>query len=128
MLTTTIAGWVLAVGLGAATGENVAAYAGNWAGVIHVGGWKVSQAEVSQVLESHPAVAESAVTAIRDPQRKKRVVAAVTLLDSAEEGDLLEFCRARLADYKVPRRVHILKELPRTATGKVVLAAEHLPA
>ena len=81
-------------------------------GVITVGGWKVSLAEVKRVLESHPSVAESEVTAMPGPQRKQRVMAAVTLHDPAEEAELIAFCQALLADYKVPRRVHILDDLP----------------
>lgn len=101
---------------------------GSREGVINVGGWKVSPAEVAQVLESHPSVVESVVTALTDRQGKKRVIAAVTLHDPTEEAEILAFCQARLADYKVPRRVHILEELPRNVAGKVVLSAEDLPA
>lgn len=101
---------------------------GSRVGVIHVGGWKVSLAEVAQVLESHPSVVESAVTALTNAQQKTRVIAAVELRDPAEEAELIAFCRARLADYKVPRRIHVLEELPRSASGEVVLRAEDLPA
>jgi|AMFO01.1.fsa_nt_gi Acyl-CoA synthetases (AMP-forming)/AMP-acid ligases II len=101
---------------------------GSRAGVTHVGGWKVSLSEVAAVLESHPCVVESAVTALTNPRRKKRVIAAVTLHDPVEEAELIAFCQDRLADYKVPRRVHILEELPRTASGKVALSEEDLPA
>lgn len=81
-------------------------------GVITVGGWKVSLAEVTRVLESHPAVAKGKVTALPGPQRKRRVMAAVTLHDPVDEAELIAFCQALLADYKVPRRVHILDDLP----------------
>jgi acyl-CoA synthetase (AMP-forming)/AMP-acid ligase II len=101
---------------------------GSREGVVHVGGWKVSLAEVARVLESHPSVAESAVTSPTDPDTRKRVLAAVTLHDPAEESELIAFCRDRLADYKVPRRVHILEELPRGASGEAGLSAEDLPA
>lgn len=101
---------------------------GSRRGVIHVGGWKVTAAEVAQVLESHPAVDESAVTAMADRRGRNRVVAAVTLRDPADEQDVISFCQARLADYKVPRRVHILDELPRTASGEFALRLENTPA
>jgi long-chain acyl-CoA synthetase len=97
-------------------------------GVVDVGGWKVSLAEVARVLEGHPSVVESAVTALTNSHRRLRVVAAVTLHDPAEEAELIAFCQARLADYKVPRRVHVLEELPRAASGEVVLSAEDLPS
>jgi len=71
---------------------------------------------------------ESAVTAQTNPRRKQRVIAAVTLHDPAEEAELIAFCQARLADYKVPRRVHVLEQLPRAASGRVVLSADDLPS
>lgn len=94
--------------------------------VINVGGLKVSPAEVVQVLESHGAVSAGAVVAVKDAQGKNVVTAAVTLDRATAEAELLAFCQARLADYKVPRRIHILDDLPRTASGKVVLRAEDL--
>lgn len=96
-------------------------------GVAHVGGWKVSLAEVARVLESHPSVRESAVTDLEDPRGMARIVAAVTLQGPVEEAALMAFCRARLADYKQPRRVHILEELPRAANGEVVWSTGHPP-
>lgn len=100
---------------------------GSREGVIDVGGWKVSLAEVARVLESHPSVTESAVIALASAQRTKRVLAAVTLRQPADEAGLRTFCQARLADYKVPRRIHILSGLPRNAAGMVELRAEDLP-
>jgi long-chain acyl-CoA synthetase len=96
-------------------------------GVIDVGGWKVSLAEVARVLESHPSVTASAVIAHASEQRTKRVLAAVTLRQPVDEDGLRTYCRARLADYKVPRRIHILAGLPRNSSGQVELRAEDLP-
>ena len=81
-------------------------------GVITVGGWKVSLAEVARVLESHPSVAESAVSALPGPPEKQRVMATVTIHHPVNEAELIAFCQALLADYKVPRRVRILDDLP----------------
>ncbi|MCB9868576.1 MAG: acyl--CoA ligase [Planctomycetes bacterium] len=97
-------------------------------GVAHVGGWKVSLAEVARVLESHPSVRESVVTDVEDARGMAHIVAAVTLQGPVEEQALMAFCRARLADYKQPRRVHILEELPRAASGEVIWGAGHPPA
>jgi acyl-CoA synthetase (AMP-forming)/AMP-acid ligase II len=47
------------------------------------------------------------------------VAAAVVLSGEASEQDLLAYCRGQLAAFKVPRRLHIVDEIPRTATGKV---------
>lgn len=101
-------------------------------GVAHVGGWKVSLTEVARVLESHPSVRECAVTDVPDARGMARIVAAVTLQgpveEAVEEAALMAFCRERLADYKQPRRVHILEELPRGSNGEVVWSNGHPPA
>jgi acyl-CoA synthetase (AMP-forming)/AMP-acid ligase II len=89
--------------------------------LINVGGLKVSPDEVAQALERHPAVREAAVMGVEAGGGEQGVYAAVTLKGAADETALLAFLRGRLADYKVPRRIDILPELPRTASGKVRL-------
>jgi acyl-CoA synthetase (AMP-forming)/AMP-acid ligase II len=49
----------------------------------------------------------------------EEVEAAVTLSEPASEADLLAFCRERLAEFKRPKKIHIVSEIPRTATGKI---------
>ena len=49
----------------------------------------------------------------------EEVAAAVVLRQPASEDDLLEHCRAQLASFKVPRTIHLVDAIPRTATGKV---------
>lgn len=89
--------------------------------LILTGGENVYPAEVEAVLRSHPAVAQAAAVGIPDPQWGQRVVAFV----QPEPGpppraeDLAAYCRARLAGFKVPRRVWIVSELPRSGLDKV---------
>jgi acyl-CoA synthetase (AMP-forming)/AMP-acid ligase II len=94
--------------------------------LINVGGLKVSPAEVAATLEAHPAVREAAVIGVPDGQGDEVPYAVVALSRSTDESELLAFCRAALAEYKVPRRIEIRDELPRSATGKVRLTAEDL--
>jgi long-chain acyl-CoA synthetase len=94
--------------------------------LINVGGLKVSPAEVAATLEAHPAVREAAVIGVPDRQGDEVPYAVVALLRSTDEAELLAFCRAALAEYKVPRRIEIRDELPKSATGKVRLTAEDL--
>ena len=94
--------------------------------LINVGGMKVSPDEVVRVLESCPAVREAAVVGARDTTGEEIVHAVVTLRTEADENDILAYCRGFLAEYKVPRRVDIRKEMPRGATGKVRLRPEDL--
>ncbi|HET9323348.1 MAG TPA: class I adenylate-forming enzyme family protein [Gaiellaceae bacterium] len=96
--------------------------------LINVGGLKVSPAEVGATLERHPAVREAAVVGVPDGRGDELPYAVVALSEPADESELLAFCRDALAEYKVPRRVEIRDELPRTAAGKVRLTAEDLQA
>jgi long-chain acyl-CoA synthetase len=94
--------------------------------LINVGGLKVSPAEVAAALEGHPSVREAAVIGVPDRQGDEVAYAVVALSRSTDESELLAFCRASLAEYKVPRRIEIRDELPRTASGKVRLTPEDL--
>jgi acyl-coenzyme A synthetase/AMP-(fatty) acid ligase len=89
--------------------------------VINVGGLKVSPLEVVQALEAHPAVREASVAGAKNGAGEEYVYAAVTLQGSATESELLQHCRARLSEHKVPRRIDILEEMPRGASGKIKL-------
>jgi acyl-CoA synthetase (AMP-forming)/AMP-acid ligase II len=94
--------------------------------MINVGGLKVSPAEVAATLEGHSAVREAAVIGVPDSQGDEVPYAVVALSGSADESELIAYCRAALAEYKVPRRVEIRDELPRSASGKVRLTVEDL--
>jgi acyl-CoA synthetase (AMP-forming)/AMP-acid ligase II len=87
--------------------------------LINRGGEKISPLEVDAALLTHPAVAEAATFAAPDPKYGEEVQAAVVLKAPATETELQNHCRKQLADFKVPKVLHITKDLPRTATGKV---------
>jgi long-chain acyl-CoA synthetase len=84
-------------------------------------GSNISPQEVEEALYQHPAVMEAGVIGVPDEVLGERVVACVTLRDgrAAEEQELIDFARERLADYKVPERIVFLREMPKGATGKV---------
>jgi len=71
-------------------------------------------------------VREAAVLGFPDGRDEEVVYAVVALSEPAGEEELLNFCREALAEHKVPRRIEIRDELPRTATGKVRLGVEDL--
>jgi long-chain acyl-CoA synthetase len=96
--------------------------------MINVGGLKVSPAEVSATLERHFAVREAVVLGRPVGRDEEVVYAVVALSEPVGEGKLLEFCRDALAEYKVPRRIEIRDELPRTAAGKVRVGVDDLDA
>ncbi|MCC6660693.1 MAG: AMP-binding protein [Phycisphaerales bacterium] len=87
-----------------------------------VGGENVFPREIEDVLNRHPAVADSGVTGIMDPTRGELPVGFVELREgrSATGRDLVAWCREHLAGYKAPREVVILDKLPRNATGKIL--------
>ncbi len=87
--------------------------------LINRGGEKISPLEVDAVLLSHPAVAEAASFAAPDAKYGEEVHAAVVLKGEATALDLQKYCGSRLADFKIPKVVHIVKELPKGPTGKV---------
>jgi fatty-acyl-CoA synthase len=90
--------------------------------VVITGGENVFPVEVEDVLSSHPAVAEAAVVGVLDTEWGERVEAAVVLTVAASApspAGLNEYCRERLAGYKVPKRFHVLDQLPLTSAMKV---------
>jgi acyl-CoA synthetase (AMP-forming)/AMP-acid ligase II len=89
--------------------------------IINRGGEKISPREVDEVLLDHPAVQQCVTFALPHDKLGEDVAAAVVLREGAQavEKDLREFVATRLADFKVPRKILILPEIPKGATGKV---------
>jgi acyl-CoA synthetase (AMP-forming)/AMP-acid ligase II len=83
------------------------------------GGENIAPAEIEQVLLSHPAVRDAVCFGVPDDKYGELVAAAVTLTAAVEITDLIAYCRERLAAFKVPSRIDVLPEIPRTATGKI---------
>ena len=89
--------------------------------VIISGGENVSSIEVEDALFQHPAVAECAVIGVPHEKWGETVKALVVLREgqTADEAELIEFCRGRMAHYKCPTSVEFRDALARTATGKL---------
>lgn len=90
--------------------------------MVIIGGSNVYPAEIENVLSQHPAVMDAAVFGVPAPVLGERVWAAVVLGPGAAvtESEIIAFCRARMAHFKVPARVEFVDELPRNRTGKVL--------
>ena len=89
--------------------------------MIITGGENVSPAEVEDVLIRHPEIVEAAVVGRPDPEWQQAVTAVVVLSDGSvlSTDQVREHCSTSLAGYKVPKRVEIVTELPRTPSGKL---------
>jgi oxalate---CoA ligase len=82
------------------------------------GGENIAPAEIEQVLVSHPAVRDAVCFGVADDKYGELVAAAVILDQVAEARDLIDHCRQQLAAFKVPTRIDVVPEIPRTSTGK----------
>jgi len=114
-------GWLHTGDRGRLTADGLLDVEGRMDDVIVTGGENVAAREVEAALLEHPQVRDAAVIGVEDPEWG-RAVTAFVVADAPEE-DLLAHCRARLAGFKVPKRVVLLDELPRTAAGKVARAS-----
>jgi long-chain acyl-CoA synthetase len=100
--------------------------------MINAAGFKIWPAEVEQLLYRHPAIKEVAVYGIPHPEKGEAVCAAIVLKDGAQatREAIIAYCREHMAAYKVPGKVLLVDQLPKSATGKVlkrILRAEFVP-
>jgi fatty-acyl-CoA synthase len=86
------------------------------------GGVNIYPREIEDHLNTHPAILEAAVVGVPDPEWGETLAAFVVLRRGAAltEAEVIDHCRRALADYKRPRRVTFLPELPRNPTGKIL--------
>jgi len=114
-------GWFRTGDLGILDSEGYLAITGRKKEIINRGGEKISPREVDEVLLDHPAVAQVVTFGVPHAKLGEDVAAAVVLKPDAkaDEKTIRAFAAERLADFKVPRQVLIMDELPKGATGKV---------
>ena len=100
--------------------------------ILKSAGYKLSALEIEEVVGEHPAVREVAVVGLPDPEWGEVVTACVVVKPGARLAleELRDWCKDKLAPYKVPRRLHLCESFPRTPLGKVMkkaLAAQISP-
>ncbi len=92
--------------------------------LIKASGYSVFPAEVENFLYGHPAIKEVAVIGVPDPYRGENIKAVIVLKPEYEnkvrEEEIVAWCKGKMAAYKYPRIVEFVKELPKTASGKVL--------
>ncbi|MCR6645103.1 MAG: AMP-binding protein [Terricaulis sp.] len=115
-------GWLKSGDIGRRDADGCYYVAGRIKEMFISGGSNVYPAEIENVLARHPAVLEAAIVGVADEKWGEAGHAFVMLKPDAAsiaEIDLIQFCRANLAGYKVPRNVTFVAEFPRTAAGKI---------
>jgi len=110
-------GWLHTGDRGALTEDGLLEVHGRMDDLIVTGGENVAAAEVEAALLEHPDVTDAAVIGVEDPEWGRAVTAFVVA--TATEEDIAAHARAKLPGFKAPKRIHVLDELPRTASGKV---------
>ncbi len=115
------AGWFHTGDQGVMDREGYLRLTGRLKELINRGGEKISPLEVDTVLMDHPAVAQVVTFAMPHDKLGEEVAAAVVLREGAKltERELREFAATRIADFKVPRKIVFLEEIPKGATGKL---------
>jgi acyl-CoA synthetase (AMP-forming)/AMP-acid ligase II len=114
-------GWFRTGDQGVMDEEGYLSITGRLKEIINRGGEKISPREVDDVLMDHPAVQQVVTFAVPHPKLGEDVAAAVVLREGQEatERDIRDFAATHLADFKVPRKVLFLDEIPKGATGKL---------
>jgi oxalate---CoA ligase len=112
-------GWFRTGDIGEVDNDGYLALIGRIKELINRGGEKISPEEVETVLLQHPAVAEAAVFGVPDRKYGEEVSAAVVPRGAATAEQLQRYCRTRLADFKVPKRIHLVSAITKNAMGKV---------
>lgn len=114
-------GWLHTGDMARLDGSGALYFVGRMKDIVRVGGENVAALEVENVLLRHAKVKNAAVVPIPDPRLTEVPLAVVVLKEgeAATEEELIAFCRDRMANFKVPRRVKFVRELPLTGSGKV---------
>ena len=114
-------GWFRTGDQGYLDPENYLFLTGRLKEIINRGGEKISPREIDEVLLDHPAVSQAVAFALPNERLGEDVAAAVVLHpgQSVDESQLREFAASHLADFKTPRRIVLLDEIPKGPTGKL---------
>jgi acyl-CoA synthetase (AMP-forming)/AMP-acid ligase II len=114
-------GWFRTGDQGVMDAEGYLTITGRLKEIINRGGEKISPREVDEVLMDHPAVQQVVTFAVPHAKLGEDVAAAIVLREGANatEKEIREFCAQHLADFKIPRKVLFLAEIPKGATGKL---------
>lgn len=86
---------------------------------INKGGYKINPHDIEALLEAHPKVKEAVVIGVPTSYGDEKIKAVIVLKDACTEEELIEHCRGRIADFKLPSLIEFRDHLPKSATGKI---------
>jgi len=114
-------GWFRTGDQGVMDAEGYISITGRLKEIINRGGEKISPREVDEIMMAHPAVHQWVTFGMPHAMLGEEVAAAVVLKQGAQASDaeLRDFAKVKLADFKVPKKILILQEIPVGATGKL---------
>jgi fatty-acyl-CoA synthase len=109
-------GWFRSGDLGVQDGRGHTIFRGRLREVLRISHHMVAPGEIEAFLMSHPAVDQAFVVGVPDPRTNEAAVAYVILKPGARatEEEIREFCRGRIASFKIPRAVRFVRDVPRT--------------
>jgi long-chain acyl-CoA synthetase len=83
------------------------------------GGYKINPREVEELLESHPRIEEAIVIGVPTPFGDQKVKAVLVTNTACSEQEVVEFCRGKISDFKIPSLIEFTNAFPKSPTGKV---------
>ena len=115
-------GWLYTGDIGRMDDDGYFYIVGRKKEMIIVGGYNVYPREIDEILYEHPKVLEAAAIGLPDARKGESVKVFVVLKpgERLSEQEVVDYCRSRLAPYKVPKAVEFRGELPKSAVGKIL--------
>ena len=117
-----VAGWFRTGDLGCLDDEGYLYLKDRKQDLIVTGGENVYSSEVEKVLNQHPGVQEVAVIGVPDEIYGEKVIGVATAKSGSDlaQDELIDFCRGSIGSYKIPKEIHVVESLPKSALGKVL--------
>jgi fatty-acyl-CoA synthase len=114
-------GWLHTGDMGLIRPDGHLRFMGRYKDMLKIGGENVDPLEIEAYLASHPAIAAAAVVGLPDARLTEVAVAFVRVkpTHNLTAPAVIEYCRGKIASYKIPRHVVFVEELPMTGSGKV---------
>lgn len=123
-------GWVLTGDVGKRSPDGFMYHLDRTKDIIIRGGHNIGSMEIESVLYQHPAIIEAAAVAVPHPKLGEDIFVFVTAKKGLRvtETEILDYCRENLADYRVPRHISFISEMPRNPMGKIIKAELRISA